>query len=110
LGVGTSSGFGKRFVISALRRGDIVIATSRMIRSIEDLPVQAEATLKLGGDPADSNPIDLSTRLHLLELDVNWDTEAIHAAVNEALKIHGRIDVLVNNAGYAYKNIVEDVG
>ncbi|KAF5361192.1 hypothetical protein D9758_009020 [Tetrapyrgos nigripes] len=114
---GTSSGFGKRFVISALRRGDFVIATSRTMQSIENLPSQIQDHLKLPlGRPNDTelDGVDLdsslSARLNLMELDVNWDTEAIHAAVKKALSIHGRVDVLVNNAGYAYKNLVEDVG
>jgi len=83
-----------------------VIATSRTLQSIQDLPAHVNVTLPLD---TKHRPIDISADLHLMELDVNWDTLAIHTAIEKALGIYGRIDVLVNNAGYAFKNIVEDV-
>ncbi|THU98075.1 NAD(P)-binding protein [Dendrothele bispora CBS 962.96] len=109
---GTSSGFGKRFAISAIRKGDAVIATSRTLQSLQDLPTLALAALSSSSDSTSSTDsiIDISTHLHLMELDVNWDTSAIHETVKKALDIYGRVDVLVNNAGWAFKNVVEDVG
>jgi NAD(P)-dependent dehydrogenase (short-subunit alcohol dehydrogenase family) len=41
-----------------------------------------------------------STRLRLLRLDVT-DPASIEAAIGEAIRVFGAIDVLVNNAGYA---------
>ncbi|KAI0920223.1 hypothetical protein AcV5_010023 [Taiwanofungus camphoratus] len=88
---GTSSGFGKRLVASVLARGDCVIAT---VRRPEDFPL---------------TDVDES-RVHVLVLDVTDKAENIQGKVNEALHIWGRIDVLVNNAGYAPKALLEEGG
>ncbi len=42
-----------------------------------------------------------------LELDVN-NAGSIHAAVDAVLQRHGRIGVLVNNAGYARRGTIEE--
>jgi len=97
--LGTSSGFGRRFVLSALLRGDKVIAASRTLDTIQDIPEQIKTV----------STINLDANLRLLQLDVNWDTQKIHAKVNEAVDIWGRVDVLVNNAGVGLKGIIEEV-
>lgn len=80
---GASSGFGHAIVEEALRRGDNVVAAAR-------------------------SPIDLShERLHVVRLDVTKQEE-IDAAVASALARFGRIDVLVNNAGYSMVGAVEE--
>ena len=38
----------------------------------------------------------------VLELDVTEPLEKLHEIAKEAVKIHGRIDVVVNNAGTFY--------
>jgi len=88
---GTSSGFGKRLVSSVLARGDYVIATVRNLESFS-LP---------GGD---------RSRLRIVVLDVADSLENIQKTVEEALSFWGRIDVLVNNAGYGVKCILEEGG
>ncbi|KAF9017892.1 NAD(P)-binding protein [Hymenopellis radicata] len=77
---GTSSGIGRELVIAALKRGDKVIATARA-RSISQL----EDLKSAGAD--------------VLELDVTSSVDEIGEAAKKAIAIHGRIDVLVNNAG-----------
>lgn len=75
-----SSGFGRDLTLAALGRGDKVIATAR-----------ARSMTKLG---------DLKEAgAAIIELDVTSPLEKLHEVAKEAVKIHGRIDVLVNNAG-----------
>ncbi|KZT06464.1 NAD-P-binding protein [Laetiporus sulphureus 93-53] len=88
---GTSSGFGKRLVRSALARGDYVIATVRTF------------------DPC-SLPEGDRSRLRIIKLDVADSAENIQRAMDEALSIWGRVDVLVNNAGYGAKSLIEEGG
>ncbi|KAJ3926991.1 MAG: NAD(P)-binding protein [Lentinula lateritia] len=86
---GTSSGFGRRLVPSILRRGDKVIATARKIDTIQRIFT-----------PTDS--------LHLLELDISAEEATIKLKAQEALKLWGKVDVLINNAGYSLKILAED--
>jgi len=88
---GTSTGFGRHLVLSALSRGDRVIAT---VRKLEDFTVKN---------------VDQS-RLHVITLDVTDNEDNIRAKVDAAVSIWGRIDVLVNNAGYGVKAVVEEGG
>jgi len=93
---GCASGFGRRFVPAILRKGDKVIATSRKLESVQNLPNEVS---KMGLD-ADS--------LRIMELDLEWGTEKLDSAVKEALDIFGRIDVLINNGGVGIKSLIEE--
>lgn len=93
--VGASQGFGRRLVHAALSRGDRVIATSRSIEKVHDLVQQAAARSEV---------------LAVLALDVTSERRIIKDVVDEAVRIWGRIDVLVNNAGYGYPGLVEEGG
>jgi NAD(P)-dependent dehydrogenase (short-subunit alcohol dehydrogenase family) len=84
---GCSSGFGRAIVEAALQRGDRVVATARRVESIADL----------AGD-----------RVLLQALDVTRQ-EQIDAVVRAAVDHFGRIDVLVNNAGYSSVGAVEEI-
>src|SRR6202012_4621621 len=78
---GASRGFGKIWADAFLKRGDQVIAAVRDLKSAEDLVSQyGEAVLPV-------------------KLDVN-DRAAAFAAIGQAKARFGRIDVLINNAGY----------
>ncbi|WP_329281713.1 SDR family oxidoreductase [Streptomyces sp. NBC_01451] len=87
---GTSRGFGRAFVEAALSRGDRVAATARDTDTLSDLSAAY-------GDA-----------LLLLKLDVT-DGDAVYAAVATAHAYFGRLDVVVNNAGYGLFGTVEEV-
>ncbi|QII05886.1 SDR family NAD(P)-dependent oxidoreductase [Rhodococcoides fascians A25f] len=84
---GASSGFGREFVRAALDAGDRVVATARDVADLE------------GPE---------SERLLHARLDVT-DQESIDSAVAHALGRFGRIDVLVNNAGYGLLGAFEEI-
>jgi NAD(P)-dependent dehydrogenase (short-subunit alcohol dehydrogenase family) len=84
---GCSSGFGRAIAEAALAAGHRVIATARDIRSIADLEKEGHC--------------------HLLSLDVT-EPESIPGVIRQAAEVWGRIDVLVNNAGYGLVGAVEE--
>src|SRR5262249_5416411 len=90
---GCSSGFGEAIALGFVRRGDAVVATMRH-------PHQPPANLA-------AEAARTGTRLQLAPLDVT-DAGSRLGAVKEALDRHGRIDVLVNNAGVACSGSLED--
>ena len=79
---GSSRGFGRALVQAALDAGDQVVATARRPEQL------AEFSEKYGD------------RILPVALDVT-DTEAVNAAVSAGVERFGRLDVVVNNAGYA---------
>src|ERR1700728_96950 len=87
---GTSKGFGRVWAEAALARGDQVAATARDIKSLDAL-VQ-----RFGNQVA------------ALALDVT-DKGAVHAAIGAANARFGRLDVVVNNAGYGLFGAIEEI-
>ncbi|MGV0788288.1 SDR family oxidoreductase [Mycolicibacterium sp. XJ2] len=87
---GTSRGFGREWTIAALERGDKVAATARNVSSLDDL-------VERYGDA-----------LLALALDVT-DREADFAAVKQAHDHFGRLDIVVNNAGYGHFGFIEEL-
>jgi NADP-dependent 3-hydroxy acid dehydrogenase YdfG len=85
---GCSSGFGEQFTHHILARGDKVIATGRNINKLQHLK-EAGASI--------------------LELDITSLQQAINEIVAQAISIHGKIDVLLNNAGYVAAGYFEDL-
>ena len=85
---GASRGIGARIVEAALAQGDAVVATSRNVEAV-------------------ARRFGASSALLPLALDVTDEAQARHAA-GAALERFGRIDVLVNNAGYGLLGAVEE--
>ncbi|WP_438394006.1 oxidoreductase [Caballeronia sp. DA-9] len=86
---GCSTGFGREIALAVLARGWRAVITARDPGSVADL--------------ASSNPENALA----LKLDVT-SPEAVSEAIAEAKAKFGRIDVLVNNAGYGYLSAVEE--
>jgi NAD(P)-dependent dehydrogenase (short-subunit alcohol dehydrogenase family) len=87
---GTSRGFGREWTIAALDRGDQVAASARDTAALDDLAEQyGESLLPL-------------------ELDVT-NRAAVFATVRRAHAHFGRLDVVVNNAGYGQFGMVEEI-
>ncbi len=87
---GTSAGLGRALTEVLLARGDRVAATLRRVAALDDL----QATY---GD-----------RLWVAPLDIT-DTAAIRATLGRAFAELGRIDIVVNNAGYGLFGAAEEV-
>ncbi|HTL08119.1 MAG TPA: SDR family NAD(P)-dependent oxidoreductase [Chitinophagaceae bacterium] len=86
---GASRGFGKTWAEEFLKRGDSVAATARDITHLNDLVKK------------------YSDKILPIQLDVN-SREADFAAVQKANRHFGRIDVLINNAGYGLFGAIEE--
>lgn len=87
---GASRGFGLEIARAALENGDTVVATARKTDPIRD------------AFPGHDD------RLRAIALDVTRP-DAVDAAVEEAIAAFGRIDVLVNNAGYGQLGAFEEI-
>ena len=87
---GTSRGFGREWALAALERGDRVAATARDAASLDDL-------VAAHGDAILALPLDVT------------DRDAVFAAVRRAHEQFGRLDVIVNNAGYGQFGMVEEL-
>lgn len=85
---GANKGLGAAIAQEALNKGHKVVAASRKLEAV---------TAALGQSP----------NLLPVRLDITNDEET-HAAVNAALDRFGRIDVLVNNAGYGQLGYFEE--
>jgi NAD(P)-dependent dehydrogenase (short-subunit alcohol dehydrogenase family) len=87
---GTSKGFGRVWAEAALARGDKVAATARDVRMVAPLRERY-------GD-----------QVATIALDVT-DKAAVDAAIGEARARFGRLDVVINNAGYGLFGTIEEV-
>ncbi|MFF8593871.1 SDR family oxidoreductase [Streptomyces sp. NPDC015220] len=88
---GISSGFGRRMAERLLDGGDRVTGTVRDVGSVKDLRDRH-------GD-----------RLAVHRLDLTDGAEAITAVVDAAFHAAGRVDVVVNNAGYGLFGAAEEL-
>jgi NAD(P)-dependent dehydrogenase (short-subunit alcohol dehydrogenase family) len=87
---GCSTGFGRELAKAVLARGERVVATARNVEQVQDFE-------ESGPELARAFPLDVT------------DLGQVSEAVDHALDAFGRIDVLVNNAGYGSMGAVEEV-
>jgi NAD(P)-dependent dehydrogenase (short-subunit alcohol dehydrogenase family) len=86
---GANSGFGRAITEAAVAAGDVAVATARKVGTLDDLAAAHPGQV-------DALPLDVT------------DTAAIDAAVRDVIDRHGRIDVLVNNAGRTHVGAAEE--
>lgn len=86
---GASRGFGRVWAQAALERGDKVVATARKLASLEEL-----------NDLFGENVLTL-------ELDVT-NSEQVKTVVEQAHAHFGRLDIVLNNAGYSLVGTIEE--
>src|SRR5437879_338444 len=92
---GCSSGIGLLTAVDMAKAGFRVVATMRdLSRNTRLLQTAADA--------------GVSDRIELKRLDIT-EFDSLPDVVAEIVRDHGRIDVLVNNAGYALGGFAEDI-
>ncbi len=84
---GASSGIGKATALQLIKEGHTVYGAARRVAKMEDL-------VSAGGKA--------------VAMDVT-NHEQVHAQISKIIEAEGRIDVLVNNAGYAVYGPVEEI-
>ncbi|CAM1358220.1 Short-chain dehydrogenase/reductase [Tenacibaculum sediminilitoris] len=84
---GASSGMGKDFALNLLKKGHVVYGLARRVEKMDDI-------VKAGGKA--------------IAMDITNESQ-IESAVNQVLSEQEKIDVLINNAGYALYGPVEEV-
>ncbi|WP_275785359.1 SDR family oxidoreductase [Pararhizobium gei] len=93
---GASSGFGNLTVLELARRGHTVVATMRDVEG---------RNAKVRTDLIDSSKAE-GHELQVLEMDVA-DEASVNSTIDQVFKQHGKIDVLVNNAGLMPVGVTE---
>ena len=86
---GGNSGFGRAITEAAVTAGDVVAATARRVTTLDEL-------IAAHPDQVEALPLDVT------------DIAAIEATVRDVTDRHGRIDVLVNNAGRSHVGALEE--
>lgn len=84
---GCSSGIGRALALELARKDYLVFATARRPESIDDLAGESVFTL----------PLDVT------------ESDSINAAVNSVMEKAGRIDMLINNAGFGLMGPVSEL-
>ena len=87
---GVSSGFGNEMTKQLLEKGDTVIGTVRNTKKVEDL-------IEKYPDAFDCQILDVT------------EIDKVHSFIPDMFVKHGKIDVIVNNAGYGLFGAAEEL-
>ena len=90
---GASSGIGKALAEACVLLGGRVIVSARR----EELLAELKTSMKNGPGTVDVLPLDVTAE------------EEIPLKVEQAVALHGRIDILINNAGISMRSLVKDL-
>ncbi|KAL4937779.1 hypothetical protein BDV06DRAFT_232344 [Aspergillus oleicola] len=85
---GANTGLGLELCLKALSEGDRVIAAVRT-------PSKAPESLQ-------------RPDVRILQFDLSWDQRQMDEYATKAIQVFGRLDVVVNNAGYSYMGAIEE--
>jgi NAD(P)-dependent dehydrogenase (short-subunit alcohol dehydrogenase family) len=85
---GANTGFGLELALKALKEGDQVVAAVRSPSKVPD-------SLKVDG-------------VKVLQYDLSFSQDDMNSYAVKAFAAFGQVDVLVNNAGYAYMGAIEE--
>ncbi|KAL3487490.1 hypothetical protein BJX62DRAFT_190979 [Aspergillus germanicus] len=85
---GANTGFGLELALKALAEGDRVIAAVRTPSKVPDSLKRPD--------------------VEVLQFDLAWSQEDINNYAEKAFAAFGKIDVVVNNAGYSYMGAIEE--
>lgn len=86
---GANTGLGLALTEQAVSKGERIVAAMRT-------PSKAPASLL-------NNP-----NVVILPLDLSWNQQKINTFIQDAVAVWGRLDVVVNMAGYIYSGAIEE--
>jgi short-subunit dehydrogenase len=90
---GASSGIGEELVYQLAEKQNKIIISARRAKELERVK---------SGCPKNSQ-----SNIHILPIDLS-DIDALDANADEAIKLHGKVDVLFNNGGISQRSMVKD--
>eukprot|EP00747_Dinoflagellata_sp_TGD_P208768 gnl/TRDRNA2_/TRDRNA2_82209_c0_seq1.p1 gnl/TRDRNA2_/TRDRNA2_82209_c0~~gnl/TRDRNA2_/TRDRNA2_82209_c0_seq1.p1 ORF type:complete len:338 (+),score=76.22 gnl/TRDRNA2_/TRDRNA2_82209_c0_seq1:93-1106(+) len=93
---GASSGIGKELTVQLARQGAKLIISARREQVLCEVAAELKQTLAGSGGEISVLPLDLE------------NIESLDAKSQEALKIFGRVDILINNGGYTSRALARD--
>ncbi len=96
---GSSTGFGRALVEAVLQRGEIVVATARNPQQLKELEAQYPERVL-------ATQLDVTKKEEVREV-VNRAMPL--ATIEDGIATFGKIDVLVNNAGYGSLGAIEEL-
>jgi NAD(P)-dependent dehydrogenase (short-subunit alcohol dehydrogenase family) len=85
---GANTGFGLALALKAVQEGDKVVAAVRSPNKVPDSLKRPDVAVA--------------------QFDLTWSQDEIDAYAKKTFGLFGRIDVLVNNAAYAYMGAIEE--
>jgi short-subunit dehydrogenase involved in D-alanine esterification of teichoic acids len=106
---GCSSGFGQVSLGSAPHKVGTVCLTMNREQFVRQNIARGDKVIATGRNAATKLAHLIDTGAVILDLDVTIPEADIFSKIQEAHQIYGRIDVLVNNAGYIESGAMEEL-